>query len=244
MLLVLGLSLGASALYSVVRIIANLTAEGGVAGATARLNTSRSPRPNVDLAFQLLDIAVALVPVALVIFLLAGGTAGTERLGAVCRRIGLSFTRPLPDLVLGFLLALVIGVPGLGLFALGRALGLNAQLEASGLASFWWTVPVLVLSALRSGLVEEVIVVAYLLDRLQRLGWSTPLIIAVSALVRGSYHLYQGWGPFVGNAIMGVVFSLVYLRTRRVMPLVIAHTLIDVVAFVGYQYLAEPLGLA
>ncbi len=239
----LGLSLGASGVYSVVRIIANLTAEGGVAGATARLNTSRSPRPNVDLTLQLLDIAFALVPVVLVVFLLAGGTAGTERLRTTCRRIGLSFARPLPDLVLGFLLALVIGVPGLGLFVLGRSLGLNAQLEASGLASFWWTVPVLVLSALRSGLVEEVIVVAYLLDRLQRLRWSVPVVIGVSALVRGSYHLYQGWGPFFGNAIMGVIFSLVYLRTRRVMPLVVAHTLIDVVAFVGYQYLAGPLGL-
>ena len=36
---------------------------------------------------------------------------------------------------------------------------------------------------------------------------------------------------------MGVVFSLFYLRTRRVMPLIVAHTLLDVVAFVGYALL-------
>ena len=30
-----------------------------------------------------------------------------------------------------------------------------------------------------------------------------PVILIVSALIRGSYHLYQGFGGFVGNLIMG-----------------------------------------
>ncbi|MFP3340872.1 CPBP family intramembrane glutamate endopeptidase, partial [Micrococcus sp. SIMBA_131] len=42
-----------------------------------------------------------------------------------------------------------------------------------------------------------------------------------------------------GNALMGVVFALVFLRARRVMPLVIAHTLLDAVGFVGYPLLAR-----
>jgi hypothetical protein len=33
---------------------------------------------------------------------------------------------------------------------------------------------------------------------------------------------------------MGVVFAEYYRRTRRVAPLVVAHTVLDVVAFVGY----------
>ena len=66
------------------------------------------------------------------------------------------------------------------------------------------------------------------------------MIIGVSALVRGSYHLYQGFGGFVGNLIMGVIFGLCYLRWRRVGPLVVAHTLLDVAAFVGYALLAPP----
>ena len=56
--------------------------------------------------------------------------------------------------------------------------------------------------------------------------------------MRGSYHLYQGFGGFVGNLIMGVIFGLIYLRWRRVGPLVVAHTLLDVAAFVGYALLA------
>ena len=65
----------------------------------------------------------------------------------------------------------------------------------------------LVLSAIRHGIVEEVIVVGYLLDRLGKLGWSMPAAIFASAMLRGSYHLYQGFGPFIGNAVMGVVFA-------------------------------------
>ncbi|SKF64355.1 CAAX amino terminal protease [Mycobacteroides abscessus subsp. abscessus] len=37
---------------------------------------------------------------------------------------------------------------------------------------------------------------------------------------------------------MGVAFGLFFVKTRRVWPLVIAHGLIDVVAFVGYALVA------
>ena len=61
-------------------------------------------------------------------------------------------------------------------------------------------------------------------------------------LIRGSYHLYQGFGGFVGNLVMGIIFGWFYTRTRRVMPLVVAHTILDVVAFVGYALLKDRLG--
>jgi len=60
-------------------------------------------------------------------------------------------------------------------------------------------------------------------------------------MLRGSYHLYQGFGPFIGNAVMGVVFAVFFLRTRRLWPLVVAHTILDVVSFVGYALLADRL---
>ena len=72
------------------------------------------------------------------------------------------------------------------------------------------------------------------MERLRELRWSAPAIVVASALLRGSYHLYQGWGAFVGNAIMGLVFAEYYRRRRRVMPLVVAHTIMDMVVFVGY----------
>ena len=94
--------------------------------------------------------------------------------------------------------------------------------------------PLLLLAALRAGLTEEVIFIGYLFDRLRRLGWGWWTIILSTAALRGAYHAYQGIGPIIGNFAMGVVFGWCYRRWGRVMPLVIAHTVIDIVAFVGY----------
>ena len=104
----------------------------------------------------------------------------------------------------------------------------------AALAPVWWAVPVLILAAIQNSLLEEVIGVGYLLTRLRQLGWHAAAAVGASALLRGTYHLYQGFGGFIGNVIMGVIFGVCYLRFRRVGPLVVAHTLLDVVAFVGY----------
>ena len=100
----------------------------------------------------------------------------------------------------------------------------------------------LILSAAQNAVLEEVVMVGYLFTRLAQLGWRVPVIVDISAVVRGSYHLYQGLGGFAGNLVMGVVFGLIYLRWKRVMPLVIAHTLLDVAAFVGYALVAPHVG--
>jgi membrane protease YdiL (CAAX protease family) len=97
---------------------------------------------------------------------------------------------------------------------------------------------VLFLAALQNAALEEVLVLGFLLHRLRQLGWSDNRALALSATVRGSYHLYQGVGAFVGNAVMGLIFGRIYQRYGRVMPLLIAHTLIDAVAFIGYAELA------
>jgi membrane protease YdiL (CAAX protease family) len=231
--IVLGLSLGKSAVYAVVSLIAKLTAGPPLAQQTTTLNPSQSPRPYLDLTYQLLSIGFALLPVALALYLLSANGR------SAVRRIGLDGARPWRDLGIGMGLAAAIGIPGLGLYVAGRALGITVEVQASALNAAWWTVPVLILAALQNALIEEVIAVGYLMERLRDLRWSTPAIIAASALLRGSYHLYQGWGPFFGNVVMGVVFAEYYRRRRRVMPLVVAHTALDVAAFVGYATLPD-----
>ncbi|HEY0186943.1 MAG TPA: CPBP family intramembrane glutamic endopeptidase [Cellulomonas sp.] len=226
--IVLGLSLGKSGVYAVVNIIARLTAEPALSEQSTTLNASQSSRPYLDLVYQLLSIGFALVPVALALYLLSA-----QGRSAV-RRIGLDRTRPLRDLGVGVGLAALIGLPGLGLYVVGRAIGITVEVQASALNAAWWTVPVLIFSAVQNALLEEVIVVGYLTERLRELRWRTPTILVASALLRGSYHLYQGFGPFIGNVVMGLVFAEYYRRRGRTMPLVVAHTVIDVIAFVGY----------
>ena len=157
------------------------------------------------------------------------------------RLLGLDTRRWRFDWGMGTVLAAVIGLPGLGLYVVGRELGFTVQIVAEALPSVWWGIPVLVLAAAQNAVLEEVIVVGYLVTRLRELRWRVPAIVAASAILRGSYHLYQGFGGFIGNAVMGVVFALVYLKWKRTMPLIIAHTLLDVVAFVGYALLADRL---
>ncbi|SCE71943.1 CAAX protease self-immunity [Micromonospora viridifaciens] len=232
-LLVLGLSLGQSAVYALVSLIAKLTATGGLAKQTAALNTSASARPYLDLTYQLLGILFALLPVLLAVHLLARDPGDPARtLGVDLRWSGF-------DLGWGAGLAALIGLPGLALVWAAAQLGLNATLVPAALPHLWWAVPVLILAAVQNAVLEEVIVVGYLVTRLRQLHWRLGAVIAASALLRGSYHLYQGFGAFVGNAVMGVVFSFFFLRTRRVAPLIVAHTLLDVVAFVGYALLPK-----
>ncbi|ANS79842.1 putative integral membrane protein [Serinicoccus hydrothermalis] len=232
-LLVLGVSLGASALWSVLSLARKLTAQGGLAAQTTSMNTSTTPdRPWLDLAHQLVGIGLALVPVLLAVHLLGRGISRPWRF------LGLDRTRPVRDLAQGTMLAAVIGIPGLGLYLLARGLGVNTTVAPANLPDVWWAVPILVLAAVQNAVVEEVIAVGYLFTRWAQAGWSTWTIIVTSALLRGSYHLYQGFGGFVGNVAMGIILGWFYTRTRRVMPLVVAHTLLDVVAFVGYAALA------
>ncbi len=231
--IVLGLTLGQSAVYSLLRIIERLTRAEPLSHQTSTLNASATPdRPWLDLTYQLVGIAFALVPVLLALYLLNLTNRPAGRL------IGLDLRRPRFDLVLGLLIALCIGIPGLGLYLGARELGLNTQVQASALADNWWTVPVLILSAFENAILEEVIMIGYLFTRFAQLGWRIPMIIIVSALIRGSYHLYQGFGGFAGNLIMGVIFGLIYLKWKRVTPLIVAHTLLDIGSFVGYALLA------
>ena len=236
--IVLGLSLGQSAVYAVLSLVRKLS-EGSLRDATAGLNQSRNAIPWLDLIYQLAAIGFALVPVALALYLLSLD----QGVPPVLQRLGLDRGQPWRDLGFGALLAAVIGLPGLVLYFAGRALGITADVVASPDQLYWWTVPVLILSAVQNAVLEEVIVVGYLMTRLRQFGWGVPAVIATSALLRGSYHLYQGFGPFLGNAVMGVVFGWWFHRTGRVMPLVVAHTILDIVAFVGYALFADAIGL-
>ncbi|MDI3407502.1 CPBP family intramembrane glutamic endopeptidase [Streptomyces cavernicola] len=234
--LVLALSLGASAVSALISFVGSVTKPGGLKDQAATLNSSAAPgRPWLDLAWQLFGVTTALVPVALVAHLLV-------REGAGLRSIGFDRQRPGPDLGRGAVIAAGIGSTGIAFYLATRALGFNLTVVPDGLPDVWWKFPVLILSAAQNSIVEEVIVVGYLLRRLDQLGWSPNASLVASSVLRGSYHLYQGIGGLVGNMVMGVVFVCLYRRWGRVGPLVVAHTLLDVGAFVGYAVLAGKVG--
>lgn len=230
--LVLGVSLGTSGLYAIVDLIGRLTAPQPLKNQQAVLNTSQARgRPWLDLTYQLLDIGYAVVPAFLALYLIV-------RRGDALRSIGLDRERNRWDAGAGVGLALLIGLPGFGLYLAAHALGISASIVPTNLPDVWWRYPILVLSAVQNAFLEEIVVLAYLVTRLELLHWRPRAALGASAVLRGSYHLYQGFGGFLGNLVMGLIFGYVFQRTRRILPMFIAHSLIDTVAFIGYAALA------
>jgi len=206
----------------------------GLSGQIVALNPRRSP-------FDLIDLGLNL---AWVFQLLAWGALGVYllwRSGFGPSQIGLGRFRWRPDLLGGLGLAALIGLPGLAFYLLSRALGMNASVEPAELYDTWWRIPVLLLVAFANGWAEEVIVVGFLFTRLRQLRISPVAVVIVTSVLRGLYHLYQGFGAGLGNLAMGLVFGYVYMRTGRLWPLIVAHALIDAVAFVGYALAAGHL---
>ena len=232
--IVLALSLGASALYSIVGLIDDLTQPGGIAAQTASINPTLNQREWLDLTYQLLRLALSMAPVALVLYLLS-------LQGSAWKNIGLSKLGFGRNTATGFVVAAAIGIPGIGLYLGARALGLSAKIVASDLQNHWWSIAILLLAAASASIVEETIVVGYLFERLTRVGFSARNIIIFSSILRASYHLYQGFGGFIGNLLMGLVFASYYRRTKNLAPLLIAHFLLDAFSFVGYPLVSHLL---
>lgn len=223
------------AFSAVVAILALLEMQltAGVGASNVALNPSTSTVEFIDAARQILRV-VRLVAIA------ALGAYLLWRSGLVLSRLGLG--RPVrADVPPGLVLAALIGLPGLALVAAASALGINAQIQASQTDAAWWQWGTWVLIAAGNGLSEEIVVVAYFLTRLRQLGVSENRALLASATLRAGYHLYQGVGAGVGNFVMGLIFGRYYQLTSRVWPLVIAHTTINTVAYIGYALVGDRL---
>lgn len=218
----LGVSLGASAVWSILSLLRKLFSELGLAGSTTAINRPLAPQEYLDLAYQLANILLPLVPVLLALYFLQQD----RKLQA----IGL---RPkAKDVFHGVLLASSIGLPGIALYFAALQFGLTSQIQPNALANYWWSIPVLVLAAAKAGVLEEIIAVSFLSEKLRSSSFGFWSIVLLSALLRASYHLYQGFSGFIGNFVMGIVFAFYYQKTNRVMPLIFAHFLMDATVFV------------
>lgn len=238
--LVLGVSLGASAIWSILSLIRKLTAAAPLSAQTTSMNQAVTPdRPWLDLAYQTVGIAIALVPVVLALHLLGRDVRGSV---AAMAHMGIDRSGLTRDLSRAAALTALIGIPGVGLYLAARSLGLNTTVSTANLPDVWWAVPILVLAAAQNAVLEEVIMIGYLFTRWGQARVPIVAIIVGSALIRGTYHLYQGFGGFVGNVVMGLIFGVIYANTRRVTPLIAAHLVLDVFAFVGYLVLAPRVG--
>jgi membrane protease YdiL (CAAX protease family) len=234
--LVVGIAVGLSAARSVLSFAAAASAPGGLPARSATMVGSQAPgQPWIDLGRQLVFLAGLLLPVLLAAHL-------TGRAGESLAAIGLRRARWRREVAAGLGIASAVGGVGLAVYLASRAAGVSVTVVPAALPDVWWRFPVLALSAAGNAALEEVVLVGYLLHRCRQVGWPDHRAAAVSAGVRAGYHLYQGLAGGLGNLAMGLLFARFYQRTSTIWPLLVAHTAIDLVAFIGYSVLAAHVG--
>jgi membrane protease YdiL (CAAX protease family) len=230
LVIVFAVTLGLSGVRSLLSYVDGLLEAQRLRDQAVALNVPQATLDLIDLLKQLLSAGQLIVWGALGLYLL-------WRAGIRPARVGLPRRPGGRDLRDGLGLAALIGIPGLGLYLIAVSIGVNRTVLPSTLDDTWWRPVVLTIAAAANAWAEEILVVGYLITRLRQLGLHENASLLVSAVLRGSYHFYQGLGGFVGNLIMGLIFGRLWQRTNRLWPLVVAHTVLDVVAFVGYSLL-------
>ncbi len=80
-----------------------------------------------------------------------------------------------------------------------------------------------------NAVLEEFAVTAYVIASLSHKG--AALAIAASTLLRLAYHLYEGPLTFAGIVPLGVLFGALFWRWRNIWPLIVAHSIANIVAY-------------
>lgn len=102
----------------------------------------------------------------------------------------------------------------------------DAGATSSGAGLSW---PGILAASIINPLFEELFLCAYMLPFLA-IRRGPGVAVAVSLLVRLSFHTYQGPVGLLAVGLLGLVFSVFYLRTQRLWPVLIAHGVLD---FIG-----------
>ncbi len=228
--IVLAVTFGMSGVRALLKLVDALLDPAPLNEQSVTLNASQSSLAWLDIALQLCSAGVLVAWGALALYLLAGEGIRPARPGW-------------RDAGWGAALAAGIGLPGLAWYAGALHWGWTKEVIPTAFTNAWVEAPSLLAWSFANAFGEEIVVVCWLIYRLRAprerggLGWSLTAALGASALLRASYHLYQGVSAGLGNLAMGLVFGYFYYRTGRIWPLVIAHFLIDAVAFVGYGLL-------
>jgi membrane protease YdiL (CAAX protease family) len=174
----------------------------------------------LGVALELSTLAAA----ALVLYLLARNQEGSSS-------IGLDRTQPKVDagytmvvFLVGFVASFFIG----GLIEGAAGIKAFPVHDSHNLAML----PVLLAGALVAGPVEEIVVLGYLVRRLEQLGVRPGWVVVIGTAVRASYHLYYGPGV-IAIVIWAAVSILIYQRIRRLAPFIVVHSLWDLSIFLG-----------
>jgi len=182
--------------------------------------------------FVVLIVLLPLAAAALVLYLLSlpGADGGPRAIGLDRTQIRGDLALLLPVFFLCDLIPLVGGAVVL------HAVGVRGVSPSLGHLPTYYDVAYVAMAVV-AGIVEELVVLGFLVRRLEQLGLRPVWVVLIAVAVRGSYHLYYGWGvlPILAWATVTVI---VYRRYRRLAPIIIVHMLWDAGLFLQGGFLA------
>lgn len=106
------------------------------------------------------------------------------------------------------------------------------QIAGEGVLSVWVLLLVVV-----NPFFEELIARAFTISEIRALGGGRALAVAISVGVQTSYHFYQGVPYALTIGVLFLVYSLFYIRSGRIMPVIIAHMWADFAGLILYPLL-------
>jgi Type II CAAX prenyl endopeptidase Rce1-like len=171
-------------------------------------------------AFQVSELAGA----GIVLYLLVRSGEGVTSIGLGGRRLRMDLALILPVWIFVQVIPQNVGS------GIVRSAGLPT-FHPVGVGPSEYLV-VQILASVVAGVLEEIVVLGYLVRRLEQRGWSPTWVVIVAVAVRVSYHLYYGPGviPIVLWATASVLF---YMKCRRLLPFIICHVAWDTMVALG-----------
>jgi membrane protease YdiL (CAAX protease family) len=175
--------------------------------------------PGLSLTLSIAVVISGFAAAGLVLYLLIRNGEGLSSIGLGGHR----FRKDLAYLLPVWLLVQVIPQ------SVGSAILSGAHISRYGVASPALPaafVVVALLMSLQAAVVEEIVVLGYLVRRLEQRGWSVTTVVILAVLVRVSYHLYYGPGV-LPIALWAIASVVAYRKIRRLMPFIICHFVWD-----------------
>ncbi len=172
-------------------------------------------------------LGVKALPLALAWWLIASDRASRDELG-----LGSDDTA---RAIVAFAVAAIAGtlIDQNGYVLLGGMPGYSPLGGMPAITSAAWNWIDLTVGLLLVGFVEELVFRAAAYRVLSRYTRSPTVIVVVSAILFGLIHWSLGLHVVVVASVIGAVFMIVYLRTRRLLPIALAHFVVNFVDFAG-----------
>jgi membrane protease YdiL (CAAX protease family) len=177
-----------------------------------------------SLVSMIFEVFLSFTPVLVIGFLLARNREGWAGIGLTRFRAG--------DLGMGAILWVASFVLVLVLAQLFQYFG---QREVDFLPEglpLWFRAVQAVMIAVTAGVTEEIVVRGYAQTRLEQLRAPAAVILLLPTALWGVLHVYQGPGAALTIFGLGLMYAWYFQRTRRLWPLILAHTLFDLTQLV------------